>query len=156
MVQVDLNNLLDAAADLAPWVGIRRVEEDTNFRIARDGTPFDNFTQFDHGLMVEVCHEGHYAYGATNDMTVEGVREATKRALDLAKLSSNWSLYKFDPSVRPTAVGEYRSAFKEEVTPQMAGEISRLLIDCSLRSKVSDKIFDICVYISFLLLIIRK
>jgi predicted Zn-dependent protease len=107
------------------WWGVREYRESTQFRMARNGQNAKNSTSSDRGVMVEVMADGLIGYGATNNLTNEGLKAACQMALTNARLSGLSPLHTFDPSVRPKATGTYQSQYKkplEELTPALVQE----------------------------------
>ena len=105
--------------------GIRGYSEKTQFRMARNGYIADNKTTLDKGVMVEVISEGQIGYAGTNNLSKEGVKKAATNALFMAKISKINPLCDFDISVRPKAVGSYKSSLKRpisELDPALVGE----------------------------------
>ena len=105
--------------------GIRGYSEKTQFRMARNGYIADNKTILDKGVMVEVISEGQIGYAGTNNLSKEGIKKAATSALFMAKISKINPLCDFDISVRPKAVGSYKSTFKRpisELDPALVGE----------------------------------
>ena len=109
----------------ADWWGVREYRETTQFRMARNGQNAKNSTGSDVGVMVEVMLDGQIGYGATNNLSTEGLESACEKAINNARLSKLSSLYTFDPSVRPKATGTYQSQFQKplkELTPALVQE----------------------------------
>jgi len=135
-----LQNAL-AAIDLpADWVGIRALREVETYRSMRDGKPERNGKSRDQGAMVEVLVDGHLGYAATNQLSVEGLREAAKAAYAQAKAASPWQIHAFTPDIRPKVTGNYRSNVIQPFHHFTAGEINDLLARICEGLKVSDKI----------------
>ncbi len=126
----------------AEWIGLREVKETLKHYIARNGKIEKNTTHIDHGMMIEVLVKGHFAYCGTADVSDQGLQKACDRAIFLAQQLSAWSVFPFSAEHRPPAVGEFRSSEKIPLHKINAGEIVELLIDSTLKMKVSDKIVN--------------
>lgn len=113
------------------WWGLREYREITQFRMARNGQISKNGTSVDHGLMVEVMIDGQIGYGATNNLSTEGVTKAAKWAMEMAKAAKIYPLATFDPSVRPKAVGNYQSPFAKPISELEASLVGERLIRTS-------------------------
>lgn len=107
------------------WWGVREYRETTQFRMARNGQNARNSTSSDAGVMIEVMIDGQIGYGATNNLTKDGLKSACEKAVTNARLSKISSLYTFDPSVRPKATGHYQSQYESplsELAPALVQE----------------------------------
>ena len=107
----DLNVILNSIDISADWIGLREVCENKTFRYIRDMNPQSNARSSSHGVMVEVLSNGQFGYSATSDMSNSGINKAAKSALENANSGSKNNIFKFDSSVRPKAVGTYKSPF---------------------------------------------
>ena len=61
----------------------------------------------DEGLMVTVIHDGGYGYGASSDLTREGILRATEEAKKWAEYSSGKLVHKFTPPQNRIEDGKY-------------------------------------------------
>ena len=138
----DLKSLLNTIDVSAEWVGLREVKETKTYRSIRDLNPQSNTSVDTHGIMVEVLHNGQFGYAATNNMTSFGVNKAAKSAFENANIASQNSLFKFNPDVRPKAVGNYKSQFLKDASSLSAGEINQILIKANQFLKSSDKVIS--------------
>ena len=111
----DLNTVLNSIDIKADWIGLREVCENKTFRFIRDLNPQSNTRISSHGVMVEVLSDGQFGYAATSDLSQTGVNSAAKKALANATSGSKRGLFKFDPSVRPKAVGDYESPYLKDM-----------------------------------------
>jgi predicted Zn-dependent protease len=140
---MNLKQLLGNIRSEAEWVGLREVKEATTYHIVRDGKPQANHTGNTHGIMVEVLYNGQFGYYGTQNLTLEGIQNAVDNALKQAKLASKYSIYSFDQSVRPVAIGEYQSPFKLARNTMSVGDINQFLIKANEALKISDKIVSV-------------
>ncbi|HPB66965.1 MAG TPA: TldD/PmbA family protein, partial [Spirochaetales bacterium] len=111
-MQNDIRRLLDAAASAAKeaaWVGLRRRRTSASYYMARDGAFDQAIGGLDDGVMVEVLYDGQFAYGATPDLSPEGVARAAASAMVAAKAASGKGVHRFDTSVRPATRVAYRT-----------------------------------------------
>jgi len=137
---MDLKKILSGIDVQADWVGLRYVQENTTFRLVRDGKPEANNRAGTRGVMVEVLVNGQFAYYSTSQLDVAGVQHAAEQAVRLAQAAATYSLTSFGIEARPTAVGSYRSLYQKAVDAFSPGELNELLIAASRELQVSDKI----------------
>lgn len=105
----DLLKILKSLNLNADWVGLREVINNKRSHFIRNGLPESNSSTTDHGVMVEVLVNGQFGYGATSNISVEGVQLAAENALKMATKSSQFKLHSFNLKHRPKVVGEYVS-----------------------------------------------
>ncbi len=121
----------------ADWIGIRAMQEVSSWRAMRDGRPQQNERGLSQGAMVEVLAAGQFGYSATNQLTAEALRAASKRAYDQAIAASKWAIHRFTEAVRPPVTGSYTSPYAKPFDSLGAGEINDLLRQLCDRLKVS-------------------
>ena len=126
----------------ADWIGLRHVNERATYRIVRNEAPERNVTQLDEGVMIEVLVKGHLGYAGTCDLSREGLTRALDRALESTEASAAHAAHKFDPSVRPQAVGNYKSPSQAPLDSLSLKELTDLLIESSRKQKASDLIVN--------------
>ena len=136
----DLNAILNSIDISADWVGLREVCENKTFRYIRDMNPQSNTRSSSHGIMVEVLSNGQFGYSATSDMSDSGINKAAKSALENANSGSKNNIFKFDPSVRPKAVGTYQSPFVKEAASLSPGQINEMLLKSNEFLKSNNKV----------------
>ena len=124
------------------WLGIREVKETTKNYIARNGKVEKSTTSIDHGFMVEVLLNGHFAYCAAASITDEALRQACDRATELARHTAPWKTFPATLDHRPPAVGRYQTTTSLPLDKATAGEVMEILIEATLKMKVSDKIVN--------------
>jgi predicted Zn-dependent protease len=122
------------------FVGLRRVFETTHFRQARDGKPEENHITFDRGIMVEAVVQGQMGYAATADLSLSGVTQAYRKAVELAKAGQGRKIFDFSAEQRPLAKGIYNSPRRIPLSEKSLKEFSDELCAATHHLKVSDKI----------------
>ena len=132
-------NTIDISAD---WIGLREVKETKTFRSIRDLNPQSNAKVDSHGVMVEVLKKGQFGYAATNDLTTSGINKAALKAASNADSASVKSLFKFNPDVRPKAVGSYQSPYIKDALALSPGEINEILMKSNKFLRSSDKVIS--------------
>lgn len=126
----------------AEWIGIREVKETIRNCVARNGKVEKNTTSIDHGCMVEVLVDGHFAYFAAPNMTIEALQYACDRATFLARHTAAWKTFPASLDHRPPAVGRYQSHASLPLNENIAGEVMGILIEATQKMKISDKIVN--------------
>ncbi|MBA3813300.1 MAG: TldD/PmbA family protein [Alphaproteobacteria bacterium] len=124
------------------WLGLREVKEITRNYIARNGKIEKNTTNIDHGCMVEVLLNGHFAYCGAANMTDEALQKACDRATLLAQHTASWKTFPASLDHRPPSVGTYQTQTPFPLDKASPGEIMSLLINATIKMKVSDKIVN--------------
>jgi len=138
----DLGQRLKTLRHQADWIGVREVKETSRYYLARNGKIEKSSTTIDHGLMVEVLVNGHFAYYGTSDTSDQALQAACDQAIDLARHMSSWKVFPFTPDHRSPAVGQYRAPLTTSLSQTTTGDIIGLLIDATQKMKVSDKIVN--------------
>jgi predicted Zn-dependent protease len=104
----DLRHLLEAALPAGTeWAGLRRVRTAGRGFRAKDKRFEVAFDYVDEGYMIEVLHQGQFAYAAV--ASPAGLRAAAERALVLARAAAPRAIHRFDAGVRPPTVLRYES-----------------------------------------------
>lgn len=138
----DLSQRLRNFQHQADWIGLREVKEMTRNCIARNGKIEKNTTNVDHGLMVEVLLDGHFAYCGVANMTDEALQYACDRAIHLARHTASWKTFPATLDHRPPVVGQHQTPIDVSLSKTTAGEVMDRLIEATLKMKVSDKIVN--------------
>ena len=112
MNNFDLQKALSNINISADWIGLREVQETSTYRVIRDGNPESNSINLDHGVMVEVLINGQFGYYGTHKLDYDSILNAAKKACDVAKNASKYSIHSYDDSVRPKAEGIYNSPYQ--------------------------------------------
>jgi predicted Zn-dependent protease len=135
-LQTEFKNYRNAS----DFVAFKLVREKTRDYSVRNGKT-DELNEFvDTGLLIEVMLNGHMGYGATCELTSDGIKHAFNKALDMTRSSSAQSVYKFDKSIRPVAKGTYSTQRKIRLDQLSLTEIFDYLKKTSLALKKNDKI----------------
>ncbi|MGZ3691461.1 MAG: TldD/PmbA family protein, partial [Pseudobdellovibrio sp.] len=94
----------------------------------------------DCGILIEIMLNGHIGYGATCELTSEGIKRCFNSALEMTKKASTMGVYKFDKSVRPSVKGTYSTQRKIKLDRLSLKSIFDFLKTTSQALKVNDKI----------------
>jgi len=140
MNSFNLKSVKEGLKTNAEWFGLREVYESQNTHIARDGHPEGNYVGTSHGVMVEVLVDGQFGYSATTELSQTGIQSAMDKAVELAKTAGKYSVVKFNQSVRPKNIGNYKSNAKNSIKDISIPEISHLLLSSEKYLKNSDRI----------------
>jgi predicted Zn-dependent protease len=140
--EFDIHRALSRVRAEADWVSLRFVQETTHQRSARNQHPENNAVTFERGVMIEAMVDGQIAYAGTSDLTEHGLREATRRAALLARISAPFKALRFSENHRPKAQGRYASPHRDSLDSQTLGEFTDRLITATRLLKVSDKIVN--------------
>ncbi len=133
--------LLRQLPSTADWIGLRFVEESTQWRSVRNMRPEDNQVKFERGVMIEVLIHQHLGYAATSDLSNEGLKEAFHRACVLASAGSAHKILNMDfEKHRPASQGSYRSPIFKGLDAQSLKEFTDMMMLASKHLKASDKI----------------
>lgn len=124
----------------ADFVAFKLVREKTRDYSVRNGKTEDLNEFVDLGLLIEVMVGGHMGYGATCELTPDGIKHAFGKALAMTKSSSALSVYKFDKTIRPAAKGTYSTQRKISLDKLSLSEIFDFLKKTSTALKRTDKI----------------
>jgi len=124
----------------ADFVAFKKIHEYTRDLSVRNGKP-DDITSFDDcGLLIEVMRDGHIGYGATCEMTSEGVKSAFTKSLKITEASSKKSVFEFNTNIRPSSQGQYISARQKSLDQISTSEIYDFLKKTSLKLKTNNQI----------------
>ncbi|MFQ5655631.1 MAG: TldD/PmbA family protein [Planctomycetota bacterium] len=108
-----LRETFDRIRPRADWCSLR-VVRDSHERLAvrRNVVQPVRVTE-DEGAMVTVLHRGGIGYGATSDLSVEGLHQAAHEAMRWAEATAGRTLHDFAAVPPSTAVGEYHSPVRD-------------------------------------------
>lgn len=137
---IDLPKLLANLNSPADWTGLRLVEESSDVLQVRDERLDAGQSGFDRGLMVEVLHDGQFAYAGTNDPSLNGAQRALERALDQAAAAAKRSLFPFSPTQRPKVAGSFHSPEERVLDADSVAELGRWLVQSTRKMNVSNDI----------------
>jgi len=139
---LDLQKALSQFKNSTDWVGLRFVSEKTTQRTIRNEKPDSNHIYFDQGLMVELLHQGHFAYAGTSDVSPAGIQKAFQQALLLAQEAAPHKVHSFSDKHRPSSTGSYSSPVVKSLDTISAAEISDILVEATKVMNISDKIVN--------------
>lgn len=126
----------------ADFVAFKFIQEKTRDYSVRNGKTEELTDFIDRGLMVEVMVDGHMGYGATSELTADGIKFAFNKALSMTTNSSRNAVYKFDKSIRPSVQGQYSTQRKTKLDQLSLAAIFDFLKQTSLAMKNNDKIIS--------------
>ena len=118
------------------------ISETTRDFTVRNGNPDVMHTFHDIGVLIEIMKDGHIGYGATCELTVDGIARAFATAEKITAVSSKYPVAKFDMSVRPKSIGQFKSQRQTGLDKMSAAEIYDFLKKTSNKLKVNDKIIN--------------
>ncbi|GAB1432065.1 TldD/PmbA family protein [Spirochaetota bacterium] len=147
----DLARLLNAAqsgAKEAEWIGLRKRKSDASFYMIRDGAFEEAVKAFNEGIMVEVLFKGSFGYAATADLSPEGIEKAAANALVSAMAAKDYTVYKFDSSVRPSTKLEYISKRDKKAAPSV-NELYAFLEEASKKLKAGEEIIQTSAMVEY-------
>lgn len=124
----------------ADFVAFKMISETTRDFTVRNGNPDVMHTFHDIGVLIEIMKDGHIGYGATCELTVDGIARAFTTAEKMTVVSSKYPVAKFDMSVRPKSIGQFKSQRQTGLDKMSAAEIYDFLKKTSNKLKVNDKI----------------
>lgn len=126
----------------ADFVSFKLVREKTRDYAVRNGKAEDLTEFIDLGLMIEIMVDGHIGYGATSELSSDGIKNAFERALKMTRSAAAHAVFKFDKSIRPPVQGSYSSSRKVKLDQLSLSEIFDFLKKTSLALKTNDKIIS--------------
>lgn len=124
----------------ADFVAFKLIREKTRDYSVRNGKTEDLSEFTDQGVLIELMHKGHLGYGATSELSPEGIRHAFDKALNMTKSAAAHSVFKFDERVRPAAQGKYETQRKIRLDSLSLQEVYGFLKKTSLALKKNDLI----------------
>ncbi len=124
----------------ADFVAFKFIKEKTRDYSVRNGKTEDLNEFFDQGLMIEVMIDGHMGYGATAELTPEGIKKAFNKARSMTETSSRFSVHRFDKQIRPAVTGHYDSTHKTRLDTLSLAAVFDYLKKTSLALKKNDLI----------------
>ncbi len=124
----------------ADFVAFKIVHEHTRDLSVRNGKPDDISSFDDSGVLIEIMRNGHMGYGATSELTTEGIKKAFTKAVQMTEASSKKAVFNFTEKIRPPSKGEYISARQKPLDQISTSEIYDFLKQTSNKLKSSEKI----------------
>jgi len=126
--------------DSADFVAFKLIKEKTRDYSVRNGKTED-LTEFnDQGLLIEIMISGHMGYGATGELTAEGIKKAFNKARAMTLAASRYGIFKFNKLIRPPVQGTYTSSRKINSDQLSLASIFDYLKKTSLALKKNDQI----------------
>lgn len=136
LLQTEFNKFKNSA----DFVAFKFIREKTRDYSVRNGKT-EELNEFnDCGLMIEIMINGHMGYGATSELTPEGIKKAFNKARSMTDTSSRHAVYQFDDKIRPPARGRYETGCKTKLDKLSLAEIFDFLKKTSLALKKNDQI----------------
>lgn len=126
----------------ADFVAFKFIKEKTRDYSVRNGKT-EGLNEFnDQGLMIEVMINGHIGYGATAELTPEGIKKAFNKARSMTETSSHYAIHRFDKKIRPQATGHYETSRKIKLDHLSLVELFDFLKKTSSALKKNDLIIS--------------
>jgi predicted Zn-dependent protease len=141
----DLENskkILLSLQGMGDWQALRFYTETTDERSFRKGRSDKHSVDFSFGVMIEIMVKGHVGYSATSDLSLESIKRAAERALQMAQSSSAWGVHKFAAEVRPAHQGHFRSPHFQGLDKNSVVELVQTFLQASEKLRVSDMIVN--------------
>ncbi len=138
LLQAEFNTFKNSA----DFVAFKFIKEKTRDFSVRNGKTEDLNEFNDQGLLIEIMINGHMGYGATAELTKEGIKKAFNKARAMTLASSQYSLFKFDKQIRPAAKGRYETKRKIKLDQLSLAEVYDFLKKTSLALKKMIKLLQ--------------
>lgn len=136
LLQTEFNKYKNSA----DFVAFKFIKEKTRDFSVRNGKTEDLSEFNDQGLMIEIMINGHMGYGATGELTPEGIKKAFNKARAMTLASSRYAVFQFDKNIRPPAKGRYETNRKIKLDQLSLTAIFDFLKKTSLTLKKNDLI----------------
>lgn len=135
-----IKNEFNRHRNSADFVAFKLIREKTRDYSVRNGKTEELNEFADQGLLIELMHNGHLGYGATSELSTDGIRYAFDAALTMTKSAARHSVFKFDERVRPPAKGRYATRRKIKLDSLSLQEVYGFLKQTSLALRKNDMI----------------
>lgn len=126
----------------ADFVAFKFIKEKTRDYSVRNGRTEDLNEFNDQGLMIEIMINGHMGYGATGELTPEGIKKAFNKARSMTDTSSRFLIHQFDKRIRPPSRGYYETSRTTKLDKLSLSGIFDYLKKSSLALKKNDLIIS--------------
>lgn len=136
LLQTEFNKYKNSA----DFVAFKFIKEKTRDYSVRNGKTEDLNEFSDQGLMIEVMINGHVGYGATAELTPEGIKKTFNKARSMTETASRFSVHRFDKTIRPAATGRYETTRKIKLDKLSLADLFDYLKKTSLALKKKDLI----------------
>lgn len=137
-----LNSSFKSLSPQADFIAFKTVTEKNRDLTVRNGKPDDISVTIDTGLTIEIMKNGHMGYGATSEITPDGIQRAFKQAEAMTRAAAEMPVHRFDLSIRPQSKGTYISQRTKPLDQISTAEIYDFLKKTSARLKINDKIIN--------------
>ncbi|MBC7742670.1 MAG: TldD/PmbA family protein [Bdellovibrionaceae bacterium] len=124
----------------ADFVAFKSVREKSRDYTIRNGKPDDFFEFTDEGILIELMYDGHMGYGATCELSAEGIAHAFQKAKHMTEASQKHAMFRFTDAIRPPSKGRYETTRTRKLDSLSTAEIYDFLKKTSLALKTNDKI----------------
>jgi predicted Zn-dependent protease len=124
------------------------VEESSTLVMVKNEHPENNSHTLSQGIMAEVLIDGYFGYGATDEITPEGVNRAFERAILQAKNFAPYGLFAFKENARPLAQDLFQGARNPQLDSLSMGEINDLLQKSCRQMEKSKEIINTHAYLN--------
>ena len=124
----------------ADFVAFKFVKEKTRDYSVRNGKTEELTEFYDTGVLIEIMIDGHMGYGATSELTSDGIKHAFTKAHAMTTAATSKAVHRFDKSIRPGVKGTYQSQRSVKLDSLSLSEIYDFLKKTSLALKTSDLI----------------
>jgi predicted Zn-dependent protease len=138
-----------ANAPAADYWSLRLVQEETDHLAVRQGIAEPSALSMGMGAMVTLVTGGGVGYGATSDLSADGLRAAAARATHWAQLGARLGLFDTSLYPRSDATSDYRTATLEPWETLSTGDKITLLRDACARLKIDPRIVDWSAWLAY-------
>ncbi len=143
---MELKKILDSLKHSSDIVTLRKMSYSNRYQSVRN-EKFDGFKEGnDVGVMVEVMKDGHFAYAATDDLSLVSIQNALNKAERFVAFSKKYSLTSFSNNERPVVKGEYQSKVEIGFDQYKSSAMTDYLVQISKTMNLSEKIINRQVY----------
>lgn len=143
----------DQGITCGDWWAVREYFETNQFRMARNGKNGQHGMDSTHGLMVEVMIDGHVGYGATDNLSLVGIKSGFEKAALSARSAALHSLHKFsnwEDRIRPKNEGHYQSPVVKKLASFDAAAASDYLLNISGNLRSAANAMESLAYMMFI------
>lgn len=142
LADIDLYAALNRLRPQADWVGLRLVQAQHYRRGVRNQRPQHNSFSVERGVMVEAMIDGHIAYAATSDLSIQGLQQALQQAVKLARCCAQHAVYRATLAQRPALQGSFCSPWQQGFDQLSLGEFTDQLVLATQHLQVAKQIVN--------------
>ena len=124
------------------FASLRLMKTDTEVISVRQNVLEPIQSSTDQGLMISLIKENGFGYGATYDLSENGIKKAIDKALYWCEVCKKYPLVDYNKIKMPAPKGEYKSNVKTQWTEVSLKEKIDLLSSLCREIKISDNIVD--------------